>query len=501
MAQGPNTYNLDKESTSDSKLLLRMLKLVRPYRVPFGISSLLAIALAFMSPLKPIIVMRAINNDILSDTGIGLRNMVIVFVGVLLVDSVFRYIFLYLTRFVGQSVIKDLRTKIYNHISSLKLKFFNQTPIGTLTTRTINDTEAVNKTFSNGLITIVADLLTILVVIATMVSINWKLTLITLIPFPLILLATYIFKEKVKSAFQRERKTFQNLNSFMQERITGMKIVQVFGIEKQELDKFNKINHSNKQANVDTVMYYAIYFPVIEILTAASLALLVWYAGGKIAGGVNAAYVGQITAFFMFSRQLFGPMRMLADKFNELQRGMVASQRIFNLLDTDAVFDEAGSYAPERLNGHVAFKDVSFAYNDEDYVLKDVSFELKPGETLALVGATGSGKSTTINLISRFYDIQKGEIEVDGRAIKEFSVEALRARMATVQQDVFLFSGSIIENIQLNDPQISRDAIEAAAKEVGVHDFIETLPEGYDYKVMERGGTCADIFEIKRLLL
>ncbi|MBX2846031.1 MAG: ABC transporter ATP-binding protein/permease [Saprospiraceae bacterium] len=489
MAKQKNTYNLDQQSKNDVRLLGRMLQLVKPYKFPFGISSLLALFLAVLAPLKPYIITKTINDNILSSTGIGLKEMVMLFFGVLVLEGILRYTFLYLTRFVGQSVIKDLRTKIYNHISGLQLNFFNQTPIGTLTTRTINDTEAVNKTFSNGLITIVSDVLTIVVIISIMFATDWRLTLLTLVPFPLILTATYIFKEKVKKAFMRERKTLQNLNSFMQERISGMKIVQLFAIEDQELKKFNKINNANKQANVDTVMYYAVYFPVIDILTSVSLALLVWFAGNKILGGVQPEYIGLITGFYMWSQQLFRPLRMLADKFNELQRGLIASQRIFNLLDTDAVFEEQGTFLPVQLNGHVAFKNVQFGYNPHEPVLKGISFELHPGQTLALVGSTGSGKSTTINLINRFYDIQEGQVLIDGRDIKDYQLDGLRSKIATVQQDVFLFSGSILENIQLNDESITKADIEDAAKQVGVHEFILSLPGGYDYKVMERGST------------
>ncbi len=481
----------DKTSNSgeiyDVKLIRRMLRLVKPYRLQFGIAVLIGLLLAILGPLQPKIVMIAIEDNIQSTVGIGLMNMVLIFLLILVVSSVFEYYYRYLTKYVAQSVIKDLRTDVYNHISKLNMKFFDHTQIGKLTTRTINDIEALNRTFSDGFTSIIQELLTIAFILIFMFVENWRLALLTLIPFPLILLATYIFKEKVKGSFQRVRATVQELNSFMQEHISGMKLVQIFAIEPTVLNEFDKINNRNKQANVEAVNYYAIYFPVLELLTALALALLVWYGGNQI--GIDTMYVDEIAGFYMWSVMLFRPLRMLADRFNTLQMGMVSSERVFALLDTNMHIENQGNFSPQKLHGKIEFNSVHFAYNEEDWVLRDISFLIQPGQTLALVGSTGSGKSTTINLVNRFYDVQKGDILIDDKNIKEFSVESLRSRIATVQQDVFLFSGSVYENIVMNNHNIKLDQVVQAAKEVGVHDFIMSLPSGYDFKVLERGAT------------
>jgi len=471
----------------DLQLLKRMLRQVRPYKSKFGFTIFMGLLLSIIGPFKPKLVMLTIEQNILSSVGLGLLTMLFIYLGVLVIESILQYFYAYMSKFVAQNVIKDLRTEVFNHITNLKLQFFNKTPIGKLTTRTINDIEALNRTFADGFTNIVQDVMKIIFIIIFMFFENWKLAFLTLIPFPLILIATYIFKEKVKESFQRVRSTVQDLNSYMQEHISGMKIVQMFAVEESTSAEFNVINHKNKQANVDAVTYYAIYFPVIEILTALALALLVWYGGNRI--GIDRSYVDEIVGFYMWSVMLFRPLRMLADRFNTLQMGMVASERVFDLLDTNISFETQGLAEPNKLSGDIKFKNVWFAYDEEDWVLKDLSFNLHEGETLALVGATGSGKSTTINLVNRFYDIQKGEITIDEQPIKEFNLTALRGRIATVQQDVFLFSGSIYENIVMNNTSITKEAVIAAAKQVGVHEFIMTLPQGYEYKVMERGAT------------
>lgn len=471
----------------DLTLLKRMLKQVKPYRKQFFIAIGFGLILSILGPLKPKVVMLTIEQNIETNVGIGLLNMVFIYFGILLIEAFLQYFYKFLTNVVAQGVIKDLRTGIYNHISNLKLKFFNNNAIGKLTTRTINDVEALNKTFSEGFTNIIQDVLKIIFIILFMFFENWQLALITLIPFPLILIATYIFKEKVKVSFHWVRSTVQDLNSFMQEHISGMKIVQIFAVEEETKKRFNVINNKNKQAHINSVNYYAIYYPVIEILTAVALALLVWYGGNRIA--IDRIYVDEIVGFYMWSVMLFRPLRMLADRFNTLQMGMVASERVFKLLDTEMSFETQGKYSPNRLEGNIKFENVYFAYDDNDWVLKDVSFEVKKGETLALVGATGSGKSTTISLINRFYDIQKGAILIDGLSVDSYNLTALRSKIATVQQDVFLFSGSIFENIVMQNPNITKEEVVAAAKQVGVHHFITTLPNQYNYRVMERGST------------
>ena len=471
----------------DTGLLKRMLKQVKPYNKQFYTALTFGLLLSIIGPMKPKVVMLTIEQNIETKVGIGLLNMVIIYFGILLIEAFLQYFYKYLTNIVAQGVIKDLRTSIYEHISNLKLKFFNNNAIGKLTTRTINDVEALNKTFSEGFTNIIQDVLKIVFIILFMFFENWQLALLTLIPFPLILIATYIFKEKVKESFQRVRSTVQDLNSFMQEHISGMKIVQIFAVERDTMDRFNVINKKNKKAHIDSVNYYAVYYPVIEILTAVALALLVWYGGNRIA--VDRIYVDEIVGFYMWSVMLFRPLRMLADRFNTLQMGMVASERVFDLLDTEMSFQTEGMQIPEQLNGEIEFKNVWFAYDEEDWVIKDLSLRVNKGETLALVGSTGSGKSTTINLINRFYDIQKGEILIDGLPVQEYNLNALRKRIATVQQDVFLFSGSVYENIVMQNSAITMQEVTEAAKEVGVHDFITSLPGSYHYRVMERGST------------
>lgn len=416
-----------------------------------------------------------------------MTKIALVLFGILILEAVIRYFFIYSTAWLGQSVIRDLRKQVFDHITSFKLRYFDVTPIGTSTTRTINDIETINTVFTQGAITIIADILTLFVVLGVMLTTSWQLTLICLTTMPFLMVASYIFKEKVKVSFQRVRAQIQRLNAFLQERITGMRIVQIFNAEEDELKKFNKINREYTQANLDSILYYAIFFPVVEIISAASLGLMVWWGARGVLDGV--VTLGALIAFPLYLDMLFRPIRMLADKFNTLQMGLVAAERVFNILDKDEKIDNTGAIDSGKLKGQVEFNKVNFAYNEVDYVLKDVSFEIKPFETLAIVGSTGSGKSTIINLLNRFYDIQKGSINIDGKPIREYELHHLRKRLAIVLQDVFLFSGSVFENITLKDETISRETVVEAAKAIGAHEFIEKLPGGYDYQVMERGAT------------
>jgi ATP-binding cassette subfamily B protein len=413
--------------------------------------------------------------------------MMMLLIGLLVLETVMRYIFRYSSSLLGHSVIKDLRVKVFNHISSLNLKYFDKTPIGTAITRTINDIETVNKIFSQGVITIIADILSLIAVLAIMLSTNWKLTLVCLTTFPFLMFATYVFKEKVKVSYQQVRTQITNMNTFLQERITGMRMVQIFNAEERELNRFQGINEKYKKANLNAILYYAVFFPVIEIISATALGLMVWYgARGVIGGDVT---LGVLIAFPLYLNMLFRPMRMLADKFNTLQMGLVASQRIFDVLDRTDKIENKGTIKPTRFDGSIEFDEVSFAYVDEDWVLKNVSFDIKAGETLAIVGSTGSGKSTIINILNRFYKLQKGNIKIDGTNVKDYELNALRNRIAVVLQDVFLFSGSVFENITLRDQSISREKVIASAKMIGAHEFIMKLPKNYDYEVMERGAT------------
>lgn len=472
----------------DYKLLGRVFALAKPYRKVFIAAATLAILLAPISTARPFLIKVMVDDYIFANDIPGLSQMALILVGLLFLDSFCRYWFIYSTNLLGQSVIRDLRVRVFRHITKLRLTYFDRTPIGTSTTRTINDIEAINTVFSQGSITIIADLLTLVTVLGVMFYTSWKLTLICLTTMPFLILASYIFKEKVKKSYQRVRSHISTMNAFLQERISGMRIVQIFNSEREEMDKFNKINRDYTQANLDSILYYAVFFPVVEIISAASLGLMVWW-GAQDALKASGVTLGALIAFPVYLDMLFRPIRTVANNFNNLQMGLVASERVFNLIDRDDRIEDNGDIKPEKLEGHIEFDKVHFAYQLPEYILKDISFEVKPGETLAIVGSTGSGKSTIINILNRFYEIQQGDIKVDGTSIQDYDLEAFRKRIAIVLQDVFLFSGSVLENITLRDQRFSRDQVIEAAKLIGAHEFIEKLPGGYDYKVMERGAT------------
>jgi ATP-binding cassette subfamily B multidrug efflux pump len=482
----------------DWKLLGRVMHYVKPYNGKFIIATCLTIFLAAIALVQPILIQKTLDKDILGNNYNGLVFMVGLMIAQLIVQTVAQYYQTYLTNSLGQSVIRDLRIDIFNHITSLRLKYFDRTPIGMLITRTVSDLETIADIFSEGLISIMGDLLLVIAVIGYMLWQDWKLALITLIPMPLLFASTYVFKEAIKSSFQEVRTQVAKLNTFLAEHISGISIIQYFSREEQEMRKFKAVNMKYRDANIRSNWYYSIFFPVVEILFAICMALLVWYGCKRIlndqqmhalSASPNGITPGVITGFIVLLNMLFRPIRQLADKFNTLQMGMVGADRIFKVLDTDEVATDEGKLAPAELQGEIEFNNVWFAYNDENWVLKDINFHVKPGETLALVGATGAGKSSTINILNRFYDIGKGEVKVDGHDIREYKVDYLRSKIATVIQDVFLFTDTIGNNISLNNTDITREEIIAAAKDVGAHEFIERLPGGYDYNVMERGAT------------
>ncbi len=399
-------------------------------------------------------------------------------------ETVLRFYFAFLTSWLGQTVVKDLRVTVYKKVLNFNLTQFDKTPIGTLTTRTINDIESVNNIFSDGLIPIISDLLSIISILLFMFFVDWRLSLISLAPFPLLIIATYFFKESVNKSFIKVRNAVASLNAFVQEHITGMSVVQAFAVEDKEFNKFKEINKEHRNANIRAIFAYSVFFPVVEIVLAFSIGLLVWW------GANNAFNAGVIIAFIMYLNLLFRPLRVIADKFNVLQMGMVASERVFNVLENpDVTAHNSDGIKNEEISGEVEFKNVWFAYNDEEYVLKDISFKIEPGETLAIVGHTGSGKTSIISLLNRLYQINKGEIKIDGKNIESYEIDFLRSRIAVVLQDVFLFSGSVYDNVTLRNKSITRDEVVDASKMIGIDEFIRQLPGGYDYNVMERGAT------------
>jgi ATP-binding cassette, subfamily B, multidrug efflux pump len=443
--------------------------------------------LSIVGPLRPMIIQKAIDNNVANGDYPGLVNMVLLLVGLLVLQAIIQYLHTFYSGWLGQYIIKDIRIKLYRHIQALKLQFFDKTPIGRLVTRNVSDIETLAEVFSTGIAGIIADVLQLLVILGWMLFLDWKLTLVSLSLLPILLFATYIFKEKIKVAFNEVRAAVSNLNSFVQEHITGMNIVQIFNSEKRELEKFKEINKEHRKANINSVLYYAIYFPVAEVIQAAGIGLIVWYGGGQLVQG-NMEF-GMMIAFILYLQMFFRPIRMIADRFNTLQMGIVSSNRILDLLDSTEHIPDNGNHVPDHVEGNVKFDKVWFAYNDEDWVLKDISFEVNKGEMIALVGATGAGKTSVINLLSRFYEINKGTILVDGVDAKEYDLNNLRKHIAVVLQDVFLFSDSIYNNITLRNDAIPREKVLEAAKMVGALEFIEKLPGGLDYNVMERGAT------------
>lgn len=470
-------------------LLKRVFQYVKPYKNIFIYSVVLTILLAVVAPVRPFLIKYTLDEHILKGDYQGLLNMTIIMIVLLVLQSIIQYSHTLLTNTLGQSAIKDLRVAVFNHITKLRLKFFDRTPIGQLITRTVSDLETIADIFSEGLIVIIGDVLMVIVIIAVMLYRDVALTIIVLLPLPLLIVATTIFQKAIKSAFQDIRTEVSNLNTYLQEHITGISIIQYFAREEQEYRKFKKINSRYRDANIRSNWYYSIFFPVVEIISAMSMGLLVWYGAKSILEKPMDVTPGTITEFLLYISMLFRPIRELADKFNTLQMGMVGAERVFKVLDTDELTPNTGTYKPVTMNGEISFKNVWFAYNDEQYVLKDLSFEVKAGQTVALVGATGAGKSSTINILNRFYEIQKGEVLVDGVNIHKYDLNFLRQNIATVLQDVFLFSDTIFNNITLNNPTITMEEVVDAAEKVGAHEFIERLPGGYQYNVMERGST------------
>jgi len=487
-----------KRKIFNFSLLRRVFQFAAPYKNKFYGSLVLAIVLAAISPLRPFLIQLTINDGIKGNTashfidgpGGFIMEITIIQVVLLLLETGFRFIFTFLTASLGQSVVKDMRVSTYNKILHLNLSQYDKTPIGTLTTRTINDIESINDIFSDGLIPIIADLLAIFSVLGYMFYVDWQLTLVCLAPFPLLIIATWFFKESVNRSFIRVRNAVSNLNAFVQEHITGMAVIQAFAAEKREFKKFNSINKEHRNANIKAIFAYSVFFPVVELVMALSIGLLVWWAAQDVVNPAQAEKVaGVITAFILCLNLLFRPLRVIADKFNVLQMGMIASERVFKVLDNEDTTINEGNIHANKIKGEVQFEKVWFAYKEEQYVLKDISFTLNAGETLAIVGHTGSGKTSIISLLNRLYQVNKGTIKIDDTHIEDFHLDELRAKIAVVLQDVFLFSGSVKDNVTLRNPAIKDEEVMRAAKMIGIHDFIMQLPGKYDYNVMERGAT------------
>ena len=475
----------NQSKSTDLRLLLRVLRIAQPFKSLFWWSIILSVIITPFSIAQPFIVQMIVDKHIVPGVKEGIVWLAWLFVLVLVLNVVLKYYFIYITAKLGQNVIKVLRTRVFNHVIHLRSRYFDTTPIGTSTTRTINDIEAINNVFAQGVITITADIITIFAVTGVMLYTSWRLTLIVFITMPFMLLATYIFKEKVKVSYQKVRTQIANMNAFLQERISGMKTVQIFHAETKESEVFRDINRKYTSANLDNVFYYAIFFPFVELVSSVALALLIWLgAQGYLEDKVT---FGALVAFPLYLNLLFRPIRFLADKFNTMQMGLVAAERVFKLLDRKEHIPDEGKISRENLEGKVSFNHVWFAYDGDNYVLRDVNFDIKPGEKLAIIGSTGSGKSTIINILNRFYDIQKGRIFIDDIDIKDFTIRSLRERIAIVLQDVFLFHGTVYENITLMDKNIPLDKVKEASEIIGADKYIENLPGGYDFKITERG--------------
>jgi len=470
-------------------LLKRVFQYVKPYKRIFVWSVILTILLAVVAPVRPYLIKYTVDNYIMTGDYGKLVTFTLIMLLLLVLQSVIQYSHTLLTNILGQSAIKDLRIDVFNHITKLRLKYFDNTPIGQLITRTVSDLETISDIFSEGLIVIIGDILQVAAIIAVMFYSDWELTIVVLLPMPLLIVATSIFQKAIKTAFQQIRTEVSNLNTYLQEHISGIAIIQYFAREEQEFKKFKNINSRYRDANIRSNWYYSIFFPVVEIISALSMGLLVWWGAKSILSSPLDVTPGTIPEFLLYISMLFRPIRELADKFNTLQMGMVGAERVFKVLDNTEFTINNGKLAPEKMHGAITFEKVWFAYNEGDYVLKNISFEVKAGQTVALVGATGAGKSSTINILNRFYEIQKGTAKIDGIDIKDYELGYLRGKIATVLQDVFLFSDTIFNNITLNDPSITMKEVLDAAKKVGAHDFIERLPGGYQYNVMERGAT------------
>jgi ATP-binding cassette, subfamily B, multidrug efflux pump len=470
----------------DAKLFFRLMQFVKVYKMHFLVATLSTITLALVAAVRPWLLQQIVDNYITHKNAPQLLKYIVFMFVALFAEVLLQFLFIYFANWLGQHIIKDLRIKIYKHLLGFKMKYFTTSPVGKLVTRVVSDIETIASVFGQGLFMIISDLLKMIVVIFLMLYMNWQLALIVFTVLPIIIYATKVFQIKIKGAFQDVRNQISNLNSFVQERVTGMKIVQLFTREEIEYQKFKEINEKHKKAHVKTVWYFSIFFPIAEILTSIALGFVVWYGGLKAATN-SSITIGDITSFIMMSQMLFRPLRQIADKFNTLQMGMVAADRVFKILDENEIEVDHGTFTAPHIKGTISFKNISFSYLKDEPVLKGISFDVNQGETVAIVGATGAGKSTIINLLNRFYSIDSGAILIDGVAISDYKLAVLRNNIAVVLQDVFLFADTIYNNIILTNESISRAEVSEAAEKIGVKSFIDSLPGGFDYNVKERG--------------
>ena len=483
---------MDKKSVSgnviDYRVLKRLFIYCKPYISQFYLLVFFTISLSILSPIRPYLVQLTIDNHVAFNDYNGMLNMIIILIVLLLFQGVIQYYHTYLSGWIGQNIVRDLRIKLYSHIQKLRLKFFDNTPIGKIITRNISDIETIAEVFGQGLASIIGDLLQLVGILIIMFLINWKLTLITLSTFPLLLLVTYIFKEKVKVSFNNVREAVANLNSFVQEHIVGMNVVQIFAKESKEYESFKKINKNHLESNLKAVLYYSLYFPAMEFFTALGMGLMIWYGSNQILE--DEISLGILIAFIMYLQMFFRPIRMIADRFNVLQMGVVSSIRIFKLLDNQEMIVNNDKLKIENnISGKLEFKNLWFAYNKKDYVLRNINFKINPGNVLAIVGSTGSGKTSIINLINRFYEFNKGEVYLDENKLRDYNLNELRQVIGYVPQDVFLFSDTIRNNLTLGNKKISDNEIWDVIRYLKAERFIEKLPGKLDYNVMERGAT------------
>lgn len=476
-----------KATAFNTSVFKRIMVYTKPYKSLFNSVILWAISLSVFAAYRPYLLKQTVDKYIATKDEIGLLYFAAAMGVVLLLETVSQFYFVFWANWLGQDIVRDIRIKLFKHIMGFKMKYFDNAPVGQLVTRTVSDIESIAKIFSQGLFMIASDLMKMVVTLVFMFYMNWKLSLIVVAAMPILLIFTRIFQKKMQLGFEEVRTQIANMNTFVQERVTGMKIVQLFGREQIEAEKFSKINDKHKTAWIKTIFYNSVFFPIADIISSLTLGFVVWYGCVRILNGDTTTSFGSIFSYTMFIGMLFNPLRQIADKFNEMQMGMIAANRVFDILDTNDEIQDIGNIEASKFKGEIAFRDVRFGYIDNEEVLKGVSLDVKPGETIAIVGSTGAGKSTIINLLNRFYEINSGSILIDNVNIKDYTLDSLRLQIAVVLQDVFLFADTIYNNITLRNPAVSQDDVIAAAKKIGIHDFIMSLPENYNYNVKERG--------------